>query len=310
MSLFNRKQQLMSQIVETKNLLQTIGEHPIMSISINEKLNTLRQELESLPQIINEACVKLLFSGKAVNGSKGINSKFLSKTLNPFLKMVKSEANIIRFGKIQGKGFSNKAANTDLYLTSLPVGSFGIELKQLETNDLLDEIEVSEGISKIIDLISIATENSDESLLTLTNQPKEIITNLKNFLEPIVKADSVIKLESGHKYIEISKEKVKIAYDKITNSINEDVLIKVDGILKGFLLLSNKFELIDDSGRKISGTISEKIPENLLVEYDKKFLNCRCEIHMKLFKTEFITGKITESFELIEIKAPNSNITF
>ena len=114
MSLFSYIQNIKAQIVNTERLLEMVVDHPLMSESLTEKLNNLRLELETLPKESHEAKVQLLFSGNAVFGSKGIKTKFISKTITPFLEMVKSQASIVRFGNIGKRGQAKKAASTDL----------------------------------------------------------------------------------------------------------------------------------------------------------------------------------------------------
>ena len=72
MSLFKKIEQIKAQIVDTEQMLSLVGNHPLMANSLTEKLEDLRQELESIPEGIVESKVHLLFSGQAVRGGVAI----------------------------------------------------------------------------------------------------------------------------------------------------------------------------------------------------------------------------------------------
>jgi len=169
MGLYSYIQSLKAQIVDTERLLEMVIDHPLMSESLIEKLNNLRSELEALPKESHEAKVQLLFGGNAVFGSKGIKTNFISKTLTPFQEMVRSQASIVRFGDIGKRGQVKKTVGTDLYLTALPVGSFGVELSQLESDDLFDSLDVSNAMKQVMKLISDTTID-DQTFETAAEQ--------------------------------------------------------------------------------------------------------------------------------------------
>lgn len=302
MSLYSKIQSLKAQIVDTERLLEMVIDHPLMAESLKERIELLRKELSELPEISDEPNVKLLFSGNAVIGSKGIKSSFVSKTISPFQEMLKTQVALIRFGKVGKRGRTNKGANTELYLTALPVGSFGIELSQLKTNDLFESIDVSNAIKNVMQLIENTAVDDKTFEQTIENTPKRNLSNLKRFLEEIYQENSILKMESGEKYLELPHTKIKEAFERVAATTDEENEILVNGIFRGLLLDSAKFEIQDEFGKKITGFISPDLSENQLIEYDKDFLNTKCLIHLKEHRTKFKTGKEKKDYELLEIK--------
>lgn len=301
MNHFRKLEQIKAQIVDTERLLEMVIDHPIMAEGFKEKLNELRTELEKLPKESFEPRVSLMFSGKAVIGSQGIKSTFVSKTVNPFQEMVKTQAALQRFGRVGKRGQAKKGANTDLYLTSLPVGSFGIELSQLESNDLFDSYDVSNAMKQVMMLIYNTSVDDTTFENTIENTPKRNLNNLKRFLQEISEENSVLKMESGELGFEISNEKVQEAYNRVAAASDVEEEIFIDGIFRGLLLNSGRFEIQDEESRKISGFISEELSEGQLVEYDKFYLNQNCTIYLKIHRTKFITGNEKTDYELLEI---------
>ncbi|MGE0567031.1 MAG: hypothetical protein AB7O73_03705 [Bacteroidia bacterium] len=262
----------------------------------------LQQELEQLPKESFEPSVQLLFSGNAVVGSQGIKSSFVSKTISPFQEMVKTQVALVRFGRVGKRGQAKKGANTELYLTALPVGSFGVELSQLESNDLFDSMDVSKAIKEVMNLVLNSATDDATFESSIENTPKRNLTNLKKFLQEIVDENSILKMESGELGIELPKEKIMEAFQRVSSAIDEENEVIISGIFRGLLLDSGKFEIQDEEGKRISGFISESLEEEQLIEYDKLFLNTNCVIHLRVHKTKFKTGNEKTDYELLEIR--------
>ncbi len=301
MSLFNEIQQLKAQIVDTERMLKLVGEHPLMAESLNEKLNYIKNQLEKFPKDLIEPKITLLFSGGAVKGSLGIKSKFVSKTIKPIQELIKTQASLIRFGEIGKRGQSKKSANTDLYLTALPTGSFGIELSQLESNDLFDELDVANGIQNVMKLIDAVATSDEKFEEAIENIPQRNLSNLRDFLKVVSSEDSILKMESGNFGIVICEERIRQAFERVDYNKNKENDIIVSGVLRGILLDSGKFEVITDEGKSITGFINSEITEEQLIQFDIEFLNKPCNIHMFEHKISFKTGKEKTNYELLDI---------
>ena len=302
MSLYRKIQSIKAQIVDTQRLLEMVLDHPLMSEGLAERLNQLKQELETLPKESFEPKIQLLFSGNAVVGSQGIKSTFVSKTLTPFQEMVKTQVALVRFGKVGKRGQAKKGANTDLYLTALPVGSFGVELSQLESNDLFDSMDVSKAMKDVMSLVVNSATDDETFEASIEQTPKRNLTNLKKFLQEISDENSVLKMESGELGIELPKEKIIEAFQRVSATIDEETELIMNGTFRGLLLDSGKFEIQDEEGKRISGFISQDIEEEQLVDYDKTFLNSNCIIHLRVHKTKFKTGNEKTDYELLKIR--------
>ncbi len=302
MSLYKYIQSLKAQIVDTQRLLEMVIDHPLMSEGLTERLSWLNQELGRLPKESFEPRVQLLFSGNAVIGSQGIKSSFVSKTIMPFQEMVKTQVALVRFGKVGKRGQAKKGANSDLYLTALPVGSFGVELTQLQSHDLFDSIDVSKAMKEVIRLVANSATDDPTFEAAIEKMPKRNLNNLRKFLQEIVDENSVLKMESGELGLELTEGKVSEAYQRVSATIDEENEVFINGIFRGLLLDSGRFEIQDEEGKRISGFISEDLDEEQLVEYDKAFLNTYCIIHLRVHRTKFKTGNEKTDFELLEIK--------
>lgn len=306
MSLYRKIQSIKAQIIDSERLLEMVHDHPIMSEGLKEKINLLRKELGALPKESFEPKIQLLFSGGAVIGSQGVKSTFISKTIIPFQEMVKTQVALLRFGAVGKRGQAKKGANTDLYLTALPIGSFGVELSQLESNDLFDSIDVSNAMKEVMTLIvnTATDDNTFENIIEKT--PKRNLTNLKKFLEEISEEHSILKMESGEFGVELTSEKVAEAYVRVASTTDQENEQFIYGIFRGLLLDSGKFEMQDEAGKTLSGFLSPDLSEEQLIEYDRSFLNKQCVLHLKIHTTKFKTGNEKIGYELLEIMGEGS----
>lgn len=301
MSLYRKIQSIKAQIVDTERLLEMVLDHPLMSGGLIERLNKLKTELSILPKDSFEARVQLLFSGNAVYGSQGIKSSFVSKTIVPFQEMIKTQFALVRFGRVGKRGQVKKGAITDLYLTALPVGSFGVELSQLTSSDLFESLDISNSMKQVMTLIVSSATDDETFEKSIENTPKRNLSNLKKFLQEIAEEHSVLIMESGELGIELPEFKIMEAFQRVSSTIDEENEVLINGIFRGLLLDSGRFEMQNEEGKRLSGFISEELGEEQLIEYDKLFLNKSCIIHLRIHKTRFKTGNEKIDYELLEI---------
>ncbi|MCC5941013.1 MAG: hypothetical protein JJU37_05675 [Balneolaceae bacterium] len=305
MSQYRKIENIKARIIETERLLEMVENHPIMAESLKYKLFELKRELKSFDAESFESKISLLFSGKAIIGSLGIKSSFVSKTIKPFQEMVKTEAALIRFGRVGKRGRAKSGINTNLYLTALPTGSFGIELTQIESEDLFDAQDMTQAMKNVALLINRTSENDETFEEAIENTPKRNLQHLKSFLQEVYEENSMLKMECHDLGIVINEGKVAEAYQRVSKTTDDSEEVFVNGILRGILLDSAKFEIQTISGEKISGFINPDLDEEVLIEFDRLFLNQECKIHLQKHLTEFVTGRSKIDYELQDILHPD-----
>lgn len=302
MGIYTQAQALVSQIADTEKLLSMAAGHPLMELGLRRKLDQLREDLSKNNSQSIEAKIELLFSGMAVSGSNGIKADFVGKVVTPFQEIVKTHFALARFGRVGKRGKVKDSAETRLFLTALPRGSFGVELSQLEPEDLFASEDIIVAMNNVVSLISDVVESDSKFETVLEDVPKRALSNLKKFLKEIASEKSFLKIEIGNRIAEFSRNDIFVAYSRVSEAFNENVNSVINGVFKGILLDSEKFEILDEYGERISGTISDEIDEEELVNYDRNFLNQRCEIHLKVYTTTFKDGNKKISYELLEIR--------
>lgn len=295
--MLREKEQVQAQIIDTEHLLSLVKDDALMSYSLQKKLEILKEKLASYREDYKEAKVTLLFSGKAVIGSKGIKANFLSQTLKPFQELVKTQTSLIRYGNVGKRGKSRSSNFSELYLTALPTGSFGIELSQIDSADFFAEEHVSMAIDQVMTLIEAATKGDEEFESAIEKTPARNLNNLKSFLKHIDEEHSILKMESGSHNLEISEDCIHRGFERVNGAIKEDEEIFVEGTLRGALLESGKFEFVDVNNYRYTGFLNAKLPDDLVVSY----LNLPCKVHLIKSKTNFKSGSEKIAYELLDI---------
>ena len=300
MSLHDRTQDLKAQILETEYMLSLVQGHPLMEPSLRERLKMLQEELGAIPNDIEEAKLRLLFSGKAVVGSLGIRSDFVNKTIKPIQGIVKSLAALGKYGNLGKRGKAKDVA--DLYLTNLAHGSFGYELSVLSPKELFEEQEVAKSIKQTMCIIEATTKGNEEFDKAIENIPNRVLNNLESFFKEVSDEDSILKLESGSTYIELSSEKIKEGYNRVASITIEKSPISIKGVFKGALIQSEIFEFLPEKGKVIRGSIGESLSSEDITRYNEKFSNKECIFLLQENTVIFNNHRKKPTYELLGIK--------
>jgi hypothetical protein len=216
----------------------------------------------------------------------------------PFQELVKTQTALIRHGNIGKRGKSKGTNYSELYLTSLPRGSFGVELSQMESTDLFSEEDVSQAITNVINIVEATTRNDESFDEIVDSIPARNLNSLKLFLKNIDEEDSILKIESGGRELEISKEQIHQGFERVNHHEIEDREVFLVGTLRGVLLEGGIFEFIDESsGYTYKGHVGPELPEEKI----ENMLNKHCKVHLKESRTNFISGKSKILFELLDV---------
>src|SRR5574344_811056 len=230
---------LMWQLVELKELLEKSKDSLLMKISLENRIIDTENRLEELKKLcIDEAKLSMLFSGDAVAGSKGIKATFTSKTLEAIQSLIICQAQINEFGveNIGRRGKLSKCNFGELYLTGLPHGSFGVDIELMKQEDIFAENIVSKSIKDIMNLIEATAKNQERYEELVNDYPFRMIKNLRSFFKEISSEKSILKMESGSNYLELSVNDGFAAYGRLSNTIMEERSIIVHGkYLGGFI---------------------------------------------------------------------------
>lgn len=294
------------QLVETQRLRELAGDHPIMSISLAEREDELQEQIASLPLGKKEARTVLFFSGEPVQGSKGIDANFAGRVLQPFQSMVMADYADRYHGVVGARGPRPGEAQSRMLLTGLPRGSFGLELTRADDDELFGEEQLADTLSHVTRLVESASRSDEDFAAELDQTDPRVIQNLREFLEVIAKGRAGLRLESGDFRCAMTPIEANEAYNRVKGTITSDEQIQIQGVLKGVLLESWRFDFVTEDNHAIGGKIDENLTEDQVVALNREFFNTRCIAAMTKTTVLFKNGRVRTTYLLTGIRETGS----
>ena len=295
----SEKDRLNYEILSIESLLSKVDNSTVMAFSMNKKLEGLRKELAERDTDEQEARAFLFFFGAPVKGSLGIESGFLSAALAPFQQMVTARTTLKWRGSVQKKGRMKDFKDSKLFLTALPRGSFGVELKKLTNVHVYHETHLADSLHEVVELINSVKNEEDFQEKMKSTAPREL-SALKKFFKALDKNDAGVKLETGHLVSEFSQQEARDGLRRISEIQIDTEEVHVEGIFRGALLDTRTFDFQDVTETVIHGPIHEDIGEDEIAEFEE-FVNLPCVVTMVKTITYQVDGGKKPTFKLIAI---------
>ncbi len=301
MNLRRQRENIKVQILDAERLAEGMAGHPLMSFSLEKKLESLKKQLAELPISAKEPSVTLVFSGQPVHGSMGIDATFISKAILPFQKMVHADLAQRGYGKVGARGQLKNAYDAKLFLTALPRGSFGVELSKIEDSNLFNEGQVSDSLSYVSNLIASSAKSDEDFAASLDNVPHRTLTGLRQFLKIVSDDKAGLTVESGGIRASLEPHDVEVAYERVAETTTTQKEIQLKGILKGILLESWRFDFITDDGKPISGALGSGLTEDAASNILLTYFNKNCTGVFESTTVFLKSGRVKETFILNSI---------
>ena len=272
-----------------------------MEFAVASRKESLAQELAEAPPDFSKPRAVLFFAGPPVFGSMGIDAKFATDALGPFLEMVKTQYSAQKHGNVGARGPRKGEAEARLLLTGLPRGSFGLELSQPEPEDSAAAEELSLALVRLTDVIASAGENDERFAVSLDHVSPRVLPRLTDFLGVISSAHANLGMESGDLKIEMPPERVSRALERVEAAKTEESDQELAGTFRGATLDSWRFDFRLTDGTLISGRIGDEVDEEAvkgMIELTAK--ECVARLHIIAITTR--DGTTRHRFELLGLR--------
>jgi hypothetical protein len=289
------------QLQEMERLKQVTAGHPLMSHALSIREKELLEQAQSLPLGEKEPRAVLFFTGEPVMGSLGIDAAFASRVMEPFQKMVAADYNHRWLGRAGGRGIRQSESHSRLMLTGLPRGSFGLELTAIPNTDLFAEHELADSLYHITRVVDASVRSDEDFASELTETSPKVVPSLKVFLEVIAKARAGLRLESGDLRSEMTPEQASRAFERVSETQNEDEDVDITGTFKGVLLESWDFNFTAMDGEPIKGKIGQELSEDQVIEFNTRYFNQQCVASLLKTTVSFKNGRSRVTYQLQNI---------
>lgn len=225
-----------------------------------ETINKIQENPE------RSASVALFFGGGPVLGSKGINADFAGKAIEAFQDLVSKRFANIETGILGTRGPVPLKANTELMLTDVARGSFGLVLEEIKSNESLSETAmqfvVDEVAQTIVDFSSPDEDRFETALATVDSRS---LISLRDFFRLLDEQHATLRVVEGERDAELDFKAVKLARERTDfTEIDDKTTDEIIGRLY-ILPAHRRFELeLVPTSETLYGSISAEFSkENL-----------------------------------------------
>ena len=286
------------QLLDTQHLREIAGEHPLMSVALEERERELRGKIAALPLGNKEARTILFFSGDPVQGSVGIDASFAGRVLEPFQSMVMADYADRWHGVVGSRGRRSGEADSRLLLTALPRGSFGLELTRADNDELFEEDQLADTLAHVTKLVESSSRSDEDFAAELDETAPRVIQNLRQFLEVVAKGKAGLRLESGDYRCSMNPIEANEAFNRVAATITNDEPVNIPGVFEGVLLGDWKFNFVTDDNHRMGGKIDENLTEEQVIALNLEFFNKRCAASLLKTTVLFKNGRVRTTYIL------------
>lgn len=274
-----------------------------------EKLTNQLLELKEHTLQDNSASVAIFFGGKPVLGSKGIAVDFAGKALEQFQNLVSKTFAKSEIGQLGSRGKVPFKAQSELMVTGLARGSFGFVLDEMSEQIELEDSALSLVIDKATHLLRDTAALDDAVFENLVDDlDARTLIALKELFSNLDSNEATIRVVEGD--LDIILDSAAIHRGKIrteTTSIEEGTT-EVSGILVGLLPEHRKFEIRDESGDLVYGSVTKEAIEQFDAA-SKSVIGQRCSATITVKTVKPLNRPPREVMRLIEFLSFEHSVT-
>lgn len=253
-------QTLSAEVAAVESLLgrRTFDDDPMGHYQFTQRLADLRQELQNIGEAPDlTGSVALFFTGAPVVGSHGIKADFAGKAVEKFQDIVSKRFAASEVGDLGGRGPVPLRANSDLLLTDVARGSFGVVLEEATDNQALTETQLKIVLDEVVETFGVAAGEDGEPFEELLERiDTRYLRSLGEFFKLLDEEDATVRVVEGEQDrqftpVEIRRARERTGAAEIEERDNEPLIGRL------YLLPAHRrFELVLDDGETIWGHVS------------------------------------------------------
>lgn len=290
------KAALESELAALRSLLaESDGEDPLGSISLSERADEIQVQLDLLGVEKHHADVTLLFYGRPVDGSKGVDAEFAGKALQAYQSALSKHMNSLTGRALGQRGPIPERKLSRMNIVDVVHGSFGFRLEedseelQLFDTSLRDAVQA---ISKILGDIASPSETVFENAIEEIDSRTFI--SVKGLIELLRNEEARFKIVEDESEEEFDDAKIERAYQRVERTEvieNED---QISGVLVGVLPVARRFEFhLEGTEEFISGPIDARLSTDFLerIENDEQVIGRNLQASVRIRKIRRPDGR-------------------
>lgn len=206
------------------------------------------------------------------------------------------------YGMLKRTGRRRGEAETQLFLTALPRGSFGLQLAQPHVEDFVAAGNVSQAMLDLSQLVE-ATVESDQAFETaLTNFDARVFKPLKRFIVALHSGGGNCRVVTGLHETNLNTEQITIAFNRVAAADLDERTMKVQGIFGGLLTNSWHFDFCPVGGDWIRGSLSNDVSTETAADRNLHFTSKLTIAELKISTVITRAGNKKPAYELLDLQ--------
>jgi hypothetical protein len=272
-----KKAALESELAALEALVREAeGEDPLGTLSLEQRAEEIRLQLDLLGAEKHHADVTLLFYGKPVDGSKGIDAEFAGKALQSYQAALSKHMNSLAGRALGRRGPVPERKLSRMNIVDVVHGSFGFRLE--EDNEELEMFDTSlrdavHAISNILGDIASPSDAAFESVIE--DIDSRTFLSVKSLIELLRNEEARFKIVEDDTEREFDDAKIERAYERVERTEVNEEDEQITGVLVGILPVARRFEFhLQGTQEIISGPIDARLSTDFLerIENDEQFV--------------------------------------
>jgi hypothetical protein len=249
---------LQADLASVNALLASLHEDddPIGFAQFSARRAEIEQALMVLGQVAEgTGKVALLFGGRPVWGSRGIEADFAAHAIDPFQRAVGAQA-AGATGPVGTRGRLAQDAAPRLLVTDVGRGSFGFVLEEAADNAQLVETPTKHALDDIARLARAAAAPDEEGFNAAVEviEPRALQA-LAEFFKKLHESGAQVRLVEGEEDFALDAEAVGRARARTEQTQIDTDTLEEEGVLIGLVPQRRSFEWRRPDGATIVGTV-------------------------------------------------------
>lgn len=290
-------------ITALKALIHATPDDPFAKPLLEQRLGELEQflgALERRPPINPET--EIFFEEGPTIGSEGLEITFTSHILDSYQNMLTNHYAAKHYGILRRSGRRRGEADTKLYLTALPRGSFGLQLAQPHVQDFVAAEHLSLVMHEISALLQASAKSDEAFEESLNTFNPRVLKPLQRFIETLFTSKAGCRVLTGFNETKLSPHEIEEAYVRVTAATEREETLKVSGVFGGVLTFSWEFDFQPDQGDLICGALSSEVDEETATNWNLNLTHTHTTATLKVVTVSTRTGKKKPSYELVDLR--------
>ncbi|WP_369026083.1 hypothetical protein [Qipengyuania sp. RANM35] len=249
---------------------------PLGTLSLRQRLVRIEEDLVELDEDKHYADVTLLFYGKPVDGSRGIDAEFAGKALQSYQSALSKHMNSLTGRALGRRGPVPERSLSRMNIVDVVHGSFGFRLEEDNEEAQMFDTSLRHAVTAISKIIHDFSDPSDAVFeQAIEDIDGRTFLSVKAFIQLLRNEEAKFKLVDDQEEIELDEAKVERAYQRVERTEvieNEDF---ISGTLVGVMPVARRFEFnLDGTEEIISGPIDARLSADFLerIENDEQFI--------------------------------------